>query len=288
MSRVSGILFLCVANSARSQMAEGLARARLGERVRVQSAGSEPSRVNPHAIEVMRELGIDITAQRSKPVQAIDPATVDTVVTLCAEEVCPPFLGRARRLHWPIPDPATRDPSLGHEEVLGRFRVAREAIDALVDRLARELVEPSEVSVEPARAGDLDAVERLLRDAELPTAGVSGCFPGGYAVVREDAEIVAVAGLEVYGTAALLRAVAVAPSHRDRGLARRLVEDRLRVARERGLPRVYLLTTTAGSYFRRLGFEDVARAQAPDELRASPEFAALCPASAVCLARRLD
>lgn len=123
-----GLLFLCVANSARSQMAEGLARSLLGERFVVQSAGSEPSRVNPYAVEVMNELGIDLSSHHSKSVQTIDPATVDTVITLCAEEVCPVFLGRARRLHWPIPDPASSDPSLGRNEMLQRFRSARDAI----------------------------------------------------------------------------------------------------------------------------------------------------------------
>ncbi len=83
------ILFLCVANSARSQMAEGLARKVFGDRVTVQSAGSEPSSVNPFAIEVMRELGVDLGAHHSKSVETIDPATVSMVVTLCAEEVCP-------------------------------------------------------------------------------------------------------------------------------------------------------------------------------------------------------
>lgn len=133
--RRPGVLFLCVANSARSQMAEGLARARFGDRAVIQSAGSRPSRVNPYAIEVMRELGLDLAAQTSKSVDTIDPATVDTVVTLCAEEVCPVFLGRARRLHWPIPDPASDDPTLGRDELLGRFRAARDAIRAKLDRI---------------------------------------------------------------------------------------------------------------------------------------------------------
>src|SRR5512139_3729117 len=122
------ILFLCVANSARSQMAEGLARAFFGDRVPVLSAGSEPSKVNPYAIEVMGELGIDLTTHRSKAVDTIDPATVGTVITLCAEEVCPAFHGQARRLHWPIPDPASEDPSMSREEMLRRFRTARDTI----------------------------------------------------------------------------------------------------------------------------------------------------------------
>lgn len=124
----TGVLFLCVANSARSQMAEGLCRARFGDALRVQSAGSRPSRVNPCAIEVMGELGIDLSPQRSKDVAGIDAATVDVVITLCAEEVCPAFLGAARRLHWPIEDPASDDPNLSREELLARFRAARDEI----------------------------------------------------------------------------------------------------------------------------------------------------------------
>lgn len=123
-----GLLFLCVANSARSQLAEGLARARFGDRVRVMSAGSAPSRVNPYAIQVMQELGLDLSGQHSKSVQEIDPSQVHTVITLCAEEVCPAFLGKARRLHWPIPDPASTDPRLSPEELLRRFREARDTI----------------------------------------------------------------------------------------------------------------------------------------------------------------
>src|SRR3546814_9614205 len=88
------ILFLCVANSARSQMAEGLTRYLLGDRATVMSAGSAPSRVNPYAVEAMAEIGIDISGHRSKSVDDIDPAEVDLVVTLCAEEDCPVLPGR--------------------------------------------------------------------------------------------------------------------------------------------------------------------------------------------------
>ena len=138
MSDTKQVLFLCVANSARSQMAEGLGRMIFGDRVAVQSAGSEPSIVNPYAVEVMRELGVDLTTHRSKAVQTIDPEHIGTVITLCAEEVCPVFLGKARRLHWPIPDPASKDPSIPREEMLGRFRTARDTIREMLERFARE------------------------------------------------------------------------------------------------------------------------------------------------------
>lgn len=118
-----GVLFLCVANSARSQMAEGLARALAGERLRVQSAGSAPSRVHPLAVRALAEIGVDITAQRSKSVDEIDRGVVDTVITLCAEEVCPVYLGAARRLAWPLPDPAGHDES--EVASLDRFRAVR-------------------------------------------------------------------------------------------------------------------------------------------------------------------
>ena len=111
-------------------MAEGRARMLLGDRARVQSAGSAPSRVNPYAVAVMRELGYDLTTHHSKSVDTVDPATVDTVITLCAEEVCPVFLGAAEHLHWPVPDPASDDPTLTRDALLTRFRAARDAIRA--------------------------------------------------------------------------------------------------------------------------------------------------------------
>lgn len=142
VKRFESILFLCVANSARSQMAEGLARHRFGRDVRVQSAGSAPSRVNPLAVEVMAELGIDLTSHRSKSVSAIDPASVDLVFTLCAEEVCPVFLSKAQRLHWPHDDPDRRDEDLTHAERLAHFRVARDAIRSRIEQLAARRAPP--------------------------------------------------------------------------------------------------------------------------------------------------
>ena len=138
MSESKQVLFLCVANSARSQMAEGLGRLIFGDRAAVQSAGSEPSALNPYAVEVMRELGVDLSSHRSKSVQTIDPEQIGTVITLCAEEVCPVFLGKARRLHWPIPDPASKDPTIPREELLARFRTARDTLRRMLEQFARE------------------------------------------------------------------------------------------------------------------------------------------------------
>lgn len=130
------ILFLCVANSARSQMAEGLARNLFGDAVRVQSAGSAPSRVNPYAIRAMAERNIDLTTHVSKSVQTIAPTSVDLVITLCAEEVCPVFLSDAPRMHWPLADPDRKHQDLSDEERLQHFRVARDQIRDRLEVLA--------------------------------------------------------------------------------------------------------------------------------------------------------
>ncbi|MGH7332502.1 MAG: arsenate reductase ArsC [Candidatus Rokuibacteriota bacterium] len=100
------ILFLCVANSARSQMAEGLARALAPEGYRFLSAGSNPGALNPLAVRALAETGIDISHHRAKGLDDVPLAEADVVVTLCAEEVCPVVRGGVRRLHWPLPDPA--------------------------------------------------------------------------------------------------------------------------------------------------------------------------------------
>lgn len=132
---MKSLLFLCVANSARSQMAEGLARRIFGDIVRVQSAGSHPSRVNPLAIEVMAEVGIDISGHTSKSVDTIQPSSVDTVITLRAEEVRPVVLRQATRLHWPILDPTGHEGEMLSQQ-LERFRVTREQIRGRLDVLA--------------------------------------------------------------------------------------------------------------------------------------------------------
>lgn len=130
---MKGVLFLCVANSARSQMAEGLARAVAPPDVEVFSAGSEPRTVNPLAVKAMAELGIDLSGHRSKAIDEIDPARIDTVVTLCAEEVCPVFPGDVRRLHWPHDDPAAVE---GDDETrLAAFRRVRDDIRARIGEL---------------------------------------------------------------------------------------------------------------------------------------------------------
>jgi arsenate reductase len=131
-ARPRHVLFLCVANSARSQMAEGIARSLATASVKISSAGSKPSRLNPFAVKALAEIGLDIRDHHSKSVDDIPPGDVDAVVTLCAEEVCPVFLGKALRVHWGLPDPAGAGTT--DEEQLQSFRDVR---DELRRRLAR-------------------------------------------------------------------------------------------------------------------------------------------------------
>ncbi len=126
------VLFLCTGNSCRSQMAEGWARHYAGDRIESHSAGVAPAGVHPLAIEVMSEVGVDISSQQSKDVDALDGLEPDIVITLCdyAASQCPDFPGAARKEHWPTYDPSqtfgTRD------ELLPKFRKTR---DELGDRI---------------------------------------------------------------------------------------------------------------------------------------------------------
>lgn len=283
------ILFLCVANSARSQMAEGLARALLGDRVEVQSAGSAPTQVNPAAVAVLAELGINASGQRSKAVGEIDPASVDTVVTLCAEEVCPVFLHARRRIHWPLPDPASAVAGEDEAARLGRFRAVR-------DEIRRRLA-----GLVPLRAGDAEdliAVQHRLAEAGLPYSDLRAEHMASFfvaeaaepdkAATQSSVRIVGVVGVERWGEAALLRSLVVTPAWRGGGLAQRLVAQAEQLARSRGAADLWLLTTTAADYFAQRGYQRVARSEAPAALQQSTEFQSLCPASATCMGRALE
>lgn len=263
------VLFLCVANSARSQLAEGLARARFPE-LRIQSAGSKPTRPNPLALEALREVGIDASAHHSKLVDDIDPEGVELVVTLCAEEVCPAFLRPVRRLHWPIPDPAGGD--------LDAFRTARRRIAARLDALPLALALPPRTSIMPT--DDREDIVPLLAACELPANGLADAR---LVVARLDGEVVGCAGLEVWGDHGLLRSVAVATAHRGKGLGEALVADRLGWASGEGLESVSLLTTGASLFFGRLGFSPVERAALPADLARSTQLGLGCCATALAM-----
>ncbi|HEX9974898.1 MAG TPA: arsenate reductase ArsC [bacterium] len=131
------ILVLCTGNSCRSQMAEGYFRHLAGDRFEVTSAGLEPSVVNPRAIQVMKEDGVDISSHTSKDVDQFIRQKFDYIITVCdnAKEHCPFFPGQAERIHWSFEDPAA---ATGAEtEILAEFRKVRDQIRERIKKFLR-------------------------------------------------------------------------------------------------------------------------------------------------------
>lgn len=133
VKRMPRLLFLCNANSCRSQMAEGILRALAPESYEAFSAGSVSTRVHPLAVQVMNEIGIDISRQRSKKVSEFEGQEFDFVVTVCKEDACPVFVGNAgERLAWSFDDPTAVSGT--EEEVLSVFRRVRDEIETQIVR----------------------------------------------------------------------------------------------------------------------------------------------------------
>lgn len=136
------VLFLCTGNSCRSQMAEGWARHLKHDTMEVYSAGIEPHGVNPLAVRVMAEAGVDITGQRSKHVEELSGVAFDYVVTVCdqANEACPVFPEKTRRVHVGFDDPPRLAKGAASEaEALGHFRRVRDEIRAYIETLPHAL-----------------------------------------------------------------------------------------------------------------------------------------------------
>lgn len=136
------VLFLCTGNSCRSQMAEGWARTLKGDKIEAYSAGTRPQGLNPFAVKAMAEVGIDITKQDSKHVDALTGTSFDYVVTVCdsANEACPIFPGGAKRVHVGFEDPpklAQRAKS--EEEAMIHYRRVRDEIKAFIETLPEGL-----------------------------------------------------------------------------------------------------------------------------------------------------
>jgi len=139
MKKKTRILFACTNNSCRSQMAEGIGRALGGDTVEVFSAGTVPTSVNQLAIKVMKEVGTDISGQRSKSIEEINLQEIDYVVTLCgdARDTCAMIpVGSFKRLHWDIIDPASAKG--GEEAVLHIFRSVRDELRKRIESLIKE------------------------------------------------------------------------------------------------------------------------------------------------------
>jgi amino-acid N-acetyltransferase len=142
------------------------------------------------------------------------------------------------------------------------------------------------VYIERASKADSPSILQLLRDAGLPIDGVVEHLTTAL-VARDGAAIVGCAAIEVYADGALLRSVAVAPAARGQGLGQRLTEAAITVAQSLGTPAIYLLTTTAESFFPRFGFVRLTRGQVPIGVQQSIEFRSACPASAIVMGKML-
>lgn len=140
----------------------------------------------------------------------------------------------------------------------------------------------SEITIAPARAEDVESIKTLLLSSGLPTEGVDEHWKT-FLVARDGDSIVACGGAEAYQFAALIRSIAVAPTHRSGGLGRRVVRQLLDRLASRGLREFYLLTTTAEEYFRKRGFKVIDRDEVHPQLLSSREFQDACPANAVCM-----
>ncbi len=141
---MANVLFLCTGNSCRSQIAEGWLRHLAADRYTAYSAGLDPTALNPLAVEAMREVGIDISAQQSKNVTSFLGQHFPHIITVCdrAQASCPIFPGVCFRQHWPIDDPATATGT--HEERMQIFRITRDEIGRRVRAFIADPMAPPE------------------------------------------------------------------------------------------------------------------------------------------------
>lgn len=146
MSEKLRVLFLCTGNSCRSQMAEGLCRHLRGEQVESFSAGIETHGLNPFAVKVMGEVGIDISGHASKTVDDLDDSALDAVITVCghANETCPVFPGSTRIVHHGFDDPPRlAADATSEDEALGHYRRVRDEVRAYIETLPEALTATS-------------------------------------------------------------------------------------------------------------------------------------------------
>jgi arsenate reductase len=286
MNQTTKVVFACVHNAGRSQMAAAFFnRFADPSKATAVSAGTEPgARVHPEVLAAMHEIDIDLGAAVPQFLSDKLARSVGVIVTMGCGEACPAIPGLERH-DWPLEDPKGKP--------IERVRAIR---DEVRDRV-REFVAykgwaldhggAPDARIVAASAEDREQVRSLLEASLLPVDGLELAFPGGYVVARAP-DILGCAGLEVHEGNGLLRSVAVRATGRHSGLGSRLVEDRVNAARSMRLRDIYLITTTAAPFFGRLGFELVDRAEVPEGIRQSAEFASICPGNAAVLRKSLE
>jgi arsenate reductase len=137
------ILFLCASNATRSQMAEGMARKALADRFEIYSAGIQPIAMNPLAIKIMNEIGIDISQQKSKSINEVPWKEMDIIVTLCgtSSKSLPALPPTIQRLHWPVPDPVTMTSHYGFKNSSEGKQLAFKEVRDMLQKRMEEFVE---------------------------------------------------------------------------------------------------------------------------------------------------
>lgn len=281
-------LILSRSNSARGQIAEGIARALAPRQVRITSAGATRGRVDPLAVRVLAELSVNAADQHSKGLDEVDASDVQAVLVLSEEDPTPPALRGALKVHWPLPDPA--EGGGREEERLARYRAVRNELRRRLMRVfAREAVAPAATagtttSIGPASGGDLDAIKRLLVASLLPSRDV-GSQEQRFIVASENGKILGCAGLQVAGQDGQVRSMAVHWTRRNAGLGTRLHERLLFEAVLAGVRTLYVVTTTAEEFFSRHGYRRVATEAVPPALRATEEFATFVPGGGAVMSR---
>ncbi len=319
MSRVFNVLFLCTGNSARSILAESLMNHWGKGRFRGFSAGSFPKgTVHPLALELLRGLDLPSDGFRSKSwneFAAPDAPPMNFVITVCdqaAGETCPVWPGHPIVAHWGVPDPAavTGSEKERRQAFQDAFTALERRVKALVDspleKLDRAAAEralraiggtastnqrEANVTAHLYDTDELPIGERaplaaLLASAALPTVDID-MTPGRFWRFRDARGDVGFAGLEVCGADALLRSVVVPPERRGQGHGRAILAWMLDQAARLAVHRVFLLTTTAADFFAAADFMRIARDSAPASIRATSEFASLCPETALCMMKPL-
>ena len=282
------ILLLSRSDSARGQIAEGIARALAPAHVEITSAGMVKGRVDRSAVRVLAELSVDIADQRSKTLDEVDTSDVQAVITLAEEAKVPQSLRGVLHVHWPLPDPATREGS--EEERLAAYRAVRVELRR---RLLRAFTRTDHhadpagmptTTVEPAAGGDYEAICAILAASLLPSRDI-GLRNQRFLVARQNGRVVGCAGLELYGQTAQVRSIAVDWTRRTAGLGTRLHDRLLHEAVLCGVQQLFVITATAEDFFARHGYARVALEAVPPEIRASEEFRMHSPASAATMSR---
>jgi arsenate reductase (thioredoxin) len=276
------VIFACVHNAGRSQMAAAWFNALSNPSLaRAVSSGTEPgTRVHPEVLEVMREVGIDLAHVKPQLLTASMVGEASHLVTMGCGEACPVAPPSVVRDDWPLEDPKGKP--------IERVRGIRDEIRGLIANFIRSngwgSDDATALSFGSAQPSELDEILGLARQCELLEPGIAEALEH-FSVARRGNRVVGTCGLEVYDGVGLLRTLAVAPDQRKSGVGRKLVEATLARARNKRLNHVYLLTTTARSYFERLGFTETPRDTAPEAIRGSWEFKSGCPSTATLLRR---